>query len=127
MRVSLVRGVIAVAVGLGAVAALVAPASAHDRQEPLFRGGALMIQLGHGGVNMNHGHVWVCDDRSDGLGVRLYYRLYNGVTDFISDTNGSQSGCGGGFPSSSEVKEFMLTAGPNPSDPAQYATPWYQS
>jgi hypothetical protein len=116
----LVRGTIAVTLGLGAVVGLAGPAAAHDRQENLLTDFPLAIKRGHGGVNQNHSHVWVCDDRSDGLGVELHYRLYNGVEGVISDTNGSQPGCGGGFPTSSEVKEFRISAG-------SYTTPYYQS
>ena len=91
-------------VGVGAAIAGLAlatasPASAHDSQKNLMeiRWGP-NLQVAHGGVNDNHTHVWICDDRTDKKGVAISWRLRNGSQGSTRDQNGSQGGCGGAFP-----------------------------
>ena len=89
-------------VGVGAATAglalaMASPASAHDSSATLSDPGSNR-QVGHGGVNANHRHVWICDDWTDQKGVTISWRLRNGDKGSIGDPNGSQPGCSGAFP-----------------------------
>jgi hypothetical protein len=52
------------------------------------------IKFGHGGVVGDGYRLYACDDRADGQGIRTEVTLNSGLTDFVSDPNGSQPGCG---------------------------------
>jgi hypothetical protein len=122
-----VRETVAVCLSIAAVMSVAAlPANAHDRQSYLHAAPPEIGDVAHGGVNEGHRHVWVCDDRADGLGVRLYYELASGQEGYISDGNGSRPGCGGAYPgtSSNPVRWYWLASGPS-GDPQRNRTPEY--
>lgn len=83
VRVAAVTGTIVALVGATALPAMAV--------EQTLRMGN--IQFGHGGVGQSGYLLYACDDRADGEGIRTEVILNSGYTDYVSDANGSQSGC----------------------------------
>jgi hypothetical protein len=112
------------AVTAGLALAIALPASAHDSQINLIWEPSIPDRLlAHGGVNLNHTHVWICDDYADGLGVKINWRLRNGAVGSLGDGNGSIGGCGGAFPGSASnpIVTYWISRDRGPSSPPKTA------
>ncbi|MFI9382160.1 hypothetical protein [Kutzneria sp. NPDC052558] len=107
---------------LACAAAVAAPANASPNSLTLKVDN---VQLGHGGDTTGATYIYACDDRADGLGVRMHYLLRNGAGGTVGDANGSAAGCGGRTVTSASnpAVEMELCAGVNSAD--TYCTGWW--
>src|SRR5262249_29144586 len=83
------------AVATGLVLGISSPASAHETARNINWGG--VITYGWVDVDSSHRTITICDKRADNVGVYAEYNSYNGryyEYGDVSDTNGSQAGCG---------------------------------
>ncbi len=59
--------------------------------------GVTLPYRGYGAQAASHTFVSACDTRADGWGVRTEYLVRSGYRGHVGDGNGSASGCGGRF------------------------------
>ena len=69
------------------------PAEAHSVWSRIYGPGQWPPTMGK--VQGDHGELWVCDTRADGIGVYVEYYLDNNVYGTFSDGDGAGGSCGG--------------------------------